>query len=259
MKKLFLSIFCIAIALNFSFSQTDTVTTSTGLKYIVIEEGKGQQAENGKAVEVHYTGTLVNGKKFDSSLDRGVPIEFTLGEGQVIKGWDEGIALMKVGGKMKLIIPPDLAYGDREIPDLIPANSTLIFDVELVSVRTPKIPISDTLMVLIFTKDVQSAIDVYYNLKDKYESKYNLSEGQLNTLGYQLMQGGRVKDAIEIFKLNVNEYPKSFNVYDSLGEGYMVDGNYDLAKRYYKKSLRLNPDNDNARKMLDRMEKDKEK
>jgi FKBP-type peptidyl-prolyl cis-trans isomerase len=138
MKKIFFLIFCFSITLNFSFSQTDTVTTSSGLKYIVIKEGKGKKAENGKAVEVHYTGTLVSGKKFDSSLDRGVPIEFTLGEGQVIRGWDEGIALMKVGGKMKLIIPPDLAYGEREIPDLIPANSTLIFDVELISVHTPK-------------------------------------------------------------------------------------------------------------------------
>lgn len=256
MKKIIFLVISFSLALNLSFAQTDTVTTPSGLKYIVIEEGKGKKAENGQAVEVHYTGTLVNGKKFDSSLDRGVPIEFTLGAGQVIKGWDEGIALMKAGGKMKLIIPPDLAYGEREIPDLIPANSTLIFDVELISVHTPKIPISDTLLTVIFTKDVNSAIEVYYSLKDKYEDKYNFSEGQLNTLGYQLLQGGRVKDAIEIFKLNVNEYPESFNVYDSLGEGYMVDGDYKTAERYYKKSLRLNPDNDNARKMLEKM-KDK--
>ncbi len=254
MKKLLYFFVCFSLALEFSFAQTDTLKTESGLKYIVIKEGKGTKAEPGKAVEVHYTGYLVDGRKFDSSHDRGEPIEFTLGEGQVIKGWDEGIALMRVGGKMKLIIPPDLAYGNRAIGDLIPANSTLIFDVELVSVHTPKIPIMDTMFTIIIEKDVNTAIDVYYDLKDKFEGKYNFKEAQLNTLGYQLLQGGRVKDAIEIFKLNVIQFPESFNVYDSLGEGYMVDGNYKLARRFYKKSLRLNPDNDNAERMLEKMD-----
>lgn len=253
MKKIFFLVIGFSLSFNFSFAQTDTVTTASGLKYIVIKEGKGKKAETGKSVEVHYTGTLIDGKKFDSSLDRGVPIEFVLGTGQVIIGWDEGIALMKVGGEMRLIIPPELAYGSRAVGDLIPANSTLIFDVELISVHTPMIPVKDTMLAVIFTKDVNKAVDVYYDLKDRYENKYNFKEGQLNTLGYELLQGGRTKDAIEIFKLNVIQFPESFNVYDSLGEGYMVNGNYKLAIRFYKKSLKLNPDNENAKKMIEQM------
>ncbi len=97
-------------------------------------------AQNGDIVSVNYTGTLTDGTKFDSSLDHGKPIQFTLGVGQVIKGWDQGIVGMKVGDKKKLTIPPELAYGAQAIPDarggiLIPANSTLIFDVELVDVK----------------------------------------------------------------------------------------------------------------------------
>jgi hypothetical protein len=257
MKNILIILVVFIFSAGFTFAQSDTVTTSSGLKYIVIKEGKGKKAEVGKAVEVHYTGTLVDGKKFDSSRDRGVPIEFVLGQGQVIKGWDEGIALMRVGGKMKLIIPPELAYGSREIADLIPANSTLIFDVELISVRKPKISIVDTLMTVCLKKDVQTAIEVYYDLKDEYENKYNFSELELNTLGYRLLQTGHTKDAIEIFKLNVDQFPKSSNVYDSLGEGYMNDGNTKMAIKNYEKSLKLNPDNENAKKMLEKLKEKK--
>jgi hypothetical protein len=257
MKKLFVIIFTLFTAFGFSYSQSDTITTKSGLKYIVVKEGKGKKAEVGKAVEVHYTGWLTNGKKFDSSRDRGEPIEFILGEGQVIKGWDEGIALMRVGGKMRLIIPPELAYGNRQVGDIIPPNSTLIFDVELMSVRKPLKPISDTLLMVIFNKDVKTAIKVYHDLKDNYEDEYNFKESQLNSLGYELMQGGRVKDAIEIFKLNVEEFPESFNVYDSLGEGYMADGNTKLAIKNYEKSIEINPNNENGKKMLKKL-KEKE-
>jgi hypothetical protein len=257
MKKIFFILFVLSLALNFSFAQSDTVTTSSGLKYIIIKEGKGKKAKVGQAVEVHYTGTLVDGKKFDSSHDRGVPIEFTLGEGQVIKGWDEGIALMRVGGKMRMIIPPELAYGSRAVGDLIPANSTLIFDVELISVHKPKISIIDTLMTVILDKDVNTAIDVYYDLKDGYEDKYNFKEAELNTLGYRLLQTGHIKDAIEIFKLNVEQFPESFNVYDSLGEGYMADGNTKLAIKNYEKSIEINPKNENGKKMLEKLKEKK--
>ncbi len=112
------------------------ITTKSGLKYVERKVGTGKEAKKGDTVSVHYTGTLTSGKKFDSSLDRGDPFVFELGAGKVIKGWDEGIAGLKEGGKRKLIIPPDLAYGNKDVGNgLIPANSTLIFEVELVKVK----------------------------------------------------------------------------------------------------------------------------
>jgi peptidylprolyl isomerase len=110
------------------------VTTASGLKYLDLVEGKGSAPKSGQTVSVHYIGTLENGTKFDSSRDRGRPFEFTLGAGQVIKGWDEGLSTMKVGGRRQLVIPPSLGYGDRGIGP-IPPKSTLIFDVELMGVK----------------------------------------------------------------------------------------------------------------------------
>jgi len=109
--------------------------TASGLEYVEVEAGTGAQAEAGRTVSVHYTGKFQDGKVFDSSIPRGEPITFPLGQGRVIKGWDEGIALMKVGGKAQLVIPPDLAYGERGAGGVIPPNATLVFDVELVDVK----------------------------------------------------------------------------------------------------------------------------
>jgi FKBP-type peptidyl-prolyl cis-trans isomerase len=111
------------------------VTTPSGLKYVDQAVGTGDVAVVGKNVSVHYTGWLENGKKFDSSVDRGQPFSFPLGAGRVIKGWDEGVQGMKVGGKRKLTIPSDLGYGSRGAGGVIPPNATLIFDVELLGVR----------------------------------------------------------------------------------------------------------------------------
>jgi len=110
-------------------------TTSSGLQYEDLQEGTGDVASSGQSVEVHYTGWLTNGTKFDSSLDRGKPFGFKLGAGQVIKGWDEGVAGMKVGGKRKLQIPAALAYGSRGAGGVIPPNAELVFDVELLRIK----------------------------------------------------------------------------------------------------------------------------
>ncbi len=111
------------------------VTTASGLKYVDEKVGNGEYPKAGQKVTVHYTGTLENGKKFDSSRDRGQPFTFTIGVGQVIKGWDEGVATMKPGGKRKLIIPSELGYGSRGAGADIPGGATLLFDVELISVK----------------------------------------------------------------------------------------------------------------------------
>lgn len=111
------------------------VTTASGLKYVMTVEGTGEQAQSGKTVRVHYTGRLLDGTKFDSSLDRNDPLEFMLGQGMVIRGWDEGIALLKVGGKALLIIPSNLAYGARGAGNVIPPFTPLTFEVELVEVK----------------------------------------------------------------------------------------------------------------------------
>lgn len=113
-----------------------TITTPDGLQYIDTKVGDGAEAKAGQTVSVNYTGYLAaNGKKFDSSVDKGVPFPFPLGTGRVIKGWDEGVAGMKVGGKRRLIVPPDLGYGAGGYPPVIPASATLVFDVELLSVQ----------------------------------------------------------------------------------------------------------------------------
>jgi FKBP-type peptidyl-prolyl cis-trans isomerase len=109
--------------------------TKTGLKYIDEKVGTGTEAQAGNTVDVHYTGWLKNGKKFDSSVDRGKPFRFRLGAGMVIAGWDEGVAGMKEGGKRKLIIPPELGYGEKGSPPVIPPSAELTFEVELLKVR----------------------------------------------------------------------------------------------------------------------------
>ena len=109
--------------------------TADGLEYWDIKVGTGATAQSGQTVKVHYTGWLTNGKKFDSSVDHGQPFSFRLGAGEVIKGWDEGVAGMKVGGKRQLRIPPELGYGARGAGGVIPPNATLIFDVELLGVQ----------------------------------------------------------------------------------------------------------------------------
>ena len=111
-----------------------TTTTASGLQIEELTEGTGAEAKTGTQVKVHYTGWLTNGTKFDSSKDRGQPFAFKLGGGQVIRGWDEGVAGMKVGGSRKLTIPPELGYGARGAGGVIPPNATLVFEVELLGV-----------------------------------------------------------------------------------------------------------------------------
>ena len=143
----------------------DTISTGSGLQYIVLEKGNGIKAEEGKEATVDYTGYLTDGKEFDSSVKRKQPISFTIGEGRVIKGWDEGVALMKVGDKFRFIIPSQLAYGEIGAGDLIPPGATLIFDVKLLNISEPKLALGDTLLVTIFESGIDSAINQYHYLR----------------------------------------------------------------------------------------------
>lgn len=114
---------------------SEPITTPSGLKYVETTVGTGAVPQSGQTVEVHYTGTLENGKKFDSSRDRNQTFKFQIGTGQVIKGWDEGLSTMKVGGRRQLTIPPELGYGARGAGGVIPPNAVLLFDVELIGIK----------------------------------------------------------------------------------------------------------------------------
>lgn len=119
---------------NVSADENGVYTTESGLKYEKIEEGDGAQPQRGNTVTVHYTGMLEDGTVFDSSRERNRPFSFRIGVGQVIRGWDEGVGMMQVGDRWKLIIPPELGYGERGAGGVIPPNATLIFDVELLRI-----------------------------------------------------------------------------------------------------------------------------
>ena len=121
--------------MNSNEAAGQVVTTESGLQYLDLVVGTGRQAKRGDTATVHYIGWLADGKKFDSSVDRKEPFSFRVGAGQVIKGWDEGVGTMKVGGKRKLTIPPQLGYGTRGAGHIIPPNATLTFDVELLELR----------------------------------------------------------------------------------------------------------------------------
>ena len=118
-----------------TLAEGEITVKESGLKYVDIEEGLGAIPQPGQTVVVHYTGWLADGTKFDSSIDRGQPFEFTLGARRVIAGWEEGLASMKVGGKRKLVIPPHLGYGEKGFPPVIPPDAELTFEVELLDIR----------------------------------------------------------------------------------------------------------------------------
>ena len=247
-------LFVILFGTNNASAQGDTITTASGLKYIIVSGGDGKPTVPGMLAIVHYDGYLLDGKKFDSSRDRNEPLEFALGESQVIKGWDEGVALMKIGDKYRFIIPSNLAYGSKGAGNVIPPDATLIFDVEVMGIDKVRKSIGDEMLGIIFEKNIDDAIKRYYEAKEKSFDDYNFKETQLNMLGYNLLQGQRNKEAIRILQMNAELFPESANVYDSLGEAYMIDGNKDEAIKNYRKSLELNPANENGKLMLQKLE-----
>jgi FKBP-type peptidyl-prolyl cis-trans isomerase len=227
------------------------ITTASGLTYVITSRANGRRPKTGETVLVHYTGTLTDGTKFDSSQDRKEPIAFPLGRSAVIKGWDEGIAQLGIGDSAVLIVPPQLGYGEKGAGGVIPPNATLVFVVTLVDVKGEAL--SEVLLKTIDERGIDAAVAEYRSQKARGFGDLYTSEGDLNALGYRLLRRKRVPEAIEILKLNVEAYPDSANVYDSLAEAYFASGNTPQAIQNYEKSLALDPANTNAAMMLKKL------
>jgi FKBP-type peptidyl-prolyl isomerase-like protein/tetratricopeptide repeat protein len=227
------------------------VTTPSGLTYLITNMGTGRQPKTGETVVINYTGTLTNGSKFDSSHDRDQPFSFKLGVGQVIKGWDEGVSHLRVGDHAILVIPGELAYGSRGAGGVIPPNATLIFVVEVLDVKAKSL--SDVLSTTLKEKGVEAMINQFHTLKSVPDPDLYTSEADTNAFGYGLLRRNRVNEAIEVFKLNVEAYPQSANVYDSLGEAYVVRGDKEKAIESYQKALAIDPTMESAKLALKKL------
>jgi peptidylprolyl isomerase len=227
------------------------VTTPSGLTYLITKAGTGRQPKTGETVIINYAGMLTSGLKFDSSHDRDQPFSFKLGVGQVIKGWDEGVAHLRVGDHAILVIPSELAYGSRGAGGVIPPDATLIFVVEVVDVKAKSL--TDVLSTTLKEKGVEAMIDEFHILKSVPDPDLYTSESDTNAFGYRLLRRNQVDEAIEVFKLNVEAYPQSANVYDSLGEAYVVRGDKQKAIESYQKALTIDPTMESAKLALRRL------
>nr|ART37298.1 E93 [uncultured bacterium] len=211
----------------------------------------GRQPKKGETVVLHYTGMLTNGVKFDSSRDRGEPLAFKLGVGQVIKGYDEGLSKLRVGDHAILVIPSNLGYGSKGAGDVIPPDSKLIFVVEVVDVKSTSL--TDVLAKTLNAKGIEAMIAEFHRLKTVADPDLFVGESDTNSFGYSLLRKNQVNEAIEVFKLNVEAYPQSANVYDSLGEAYLVGGDKEKAIENYQRALGIDPTMESAKQALKRL------
>jgi hypothetical protein len=251
MKKLFLIVSFWMYIITVSAQNSDTITTDSGLKYFIVNEGAGTKVEEGKEVVLHGIGTLENGEVFWETRESNSPFYFVTGTNSVIKGVEEGVGKMCVGDRWIFILPPEIAYGDKERGS-IPPNSTLVFDYEVLDVTKPKKALIDTLHITIEEKGIDEALNLYIEL-EKEDGVYNFRSDQLNGLGYKLIAENKLDFAKVIFKLNAQKHPDDFNVWDSLGEVYMLLGENKLAIESYKKSLELYSGNTNAVEMIKKL------
>lgn len=242
--------------ISVSAQSTDTICTDSGLKYYIIEEGEGEKVQEGKEITLHGIGTFENGEIFWETRNSNTPFHFVTGTSSVIKGVEEGVSKMRVGDRWIFILPPEIAYGDKQRGP-IPPNSTLVFDYEVLDVSDPKKSIIDTLHITIEEQGVDETLDLYLEL-EKQNDVYNFRADQLNSLGYQFIKEDKLDIAKFIFKLNAKNNPDDFNVWDSLGEIYMLLGEDELAIESYEKSLELYDGNLNAKEMIQKIiEKEK--
>ena len=252
MKKLLFIISFWVYVISVSAQSNDTITTDSGLKYYIVEEGSGAKVEEGKEVKLHGIGTLENGEVFWETRKSNSPFYFITGTNSVIKGVEEGVSKMRVGDRWIFILPPEIAYGEKQRGP-IPPNSTLIFDYEILDVSDPKKTIIDTLHITIEEEGIDKALDLYLEL-EKENDVYNFRSDQLNGLGYKLVSEKKLDLAKLIFQLNAKMYPDDYNVWDSLGEVYMILGENSKAVESYTKSLELFSGNTNAIEMLKKLE-----
>lgn len=230
---------------------TAGITTPSGLTYLITTKGTGRQPKTGETVVMNYTGTLTNGTKFDSSHDRNEPFAFKLGVGQVIKGWDEGVAKLRVGDQAIFVIPSQLGYGARGAGSDIPPNATLIFVVELLDVKARAL--TDVLGQSLSTGGIEAMTTEFRRLRSTPDPDLYVSESSINGFGYFLLNRRQINEALAVFKLNVEAYPQSANVYDSLGEVYLLLGDKDKAIENYQKALAIDPQMESARRALRRL------
>jgi peptidylprolyl isomerase len=227
------------------------ITTPSGLTYLITKKGTGRQPKKGETVILNYTGTLTNGVKFDSSHDRNQPFAFKLGVGQVIKGWDEGVSKLRVGDQAILVIPGKIAYGSKGAGDVIPPDATLIFIIEVLDVKAKSL--TDVLAKTLSAKGVEAMIAEFHSLRSAPDPDLYVAESEINAFGYYLLNRKQVNEAIEVFKLNVEAYPQQPNVYDSLGEAYMVRGDKEKAIENYQKALAIDPTLESAKQALKKL------
>lgn len=251
MKKILLRLgLVLAVSTGRLFAQDPTsfTTTASGLQYAITVHGTGAQPQAGQVVMAHYTGTLPDGTVFDTTRKEGKPFVFTLGRKQVIKGWDEGFALLHVGDRAVLVIPPDLAYGDQQRGP-IPANSSLRFEVELVEIKGRAL--ADLLQETIDTAGLEAATQKFAEARAGGFPGLFVDEGQLNGLGYRYLgKAGKLAEALAVLHWNVELFPESGNVHDSYGEALVKNGDRAGALASYAKALELDPKNKNAEKFL---------
>jgi hypothetical protein len=269
MKKINLFIFICLICSCATAQKNDTLTTASGMKYFFTKKGSGRLLKPGEVAVWHYTVTLADGSPLDDSRKKNIPLGEKIPSAHMIKGTNEALLLMHMGDRGVFILPPSLAYGQRGVdgrgilPD-VPPNATLYFDMELVDVK--KAALLDTLQKTLYkqpikdtsTPHVAKVIALYKEFKKKKFAGMFTSDNDLNTIGYLLLTD-HPKESISIFLLNVEEYPKVSNVYDSLGEAYMAVNDFDKAILNYGKSLELDPGNTNATKMIKQMKEKRSK
>ncbi len=222
-------------------------TTASGLQYEITEHGTGALPKVGEVVIYHYKGTLADGTVFDSTYDRKNPFAFTLGKKQVVPGVEEAFAHFRAGDKGTIIIPPGLAYGGKQRGP-IPPNSTLRFDVDVLEIKGRGV--ADLLQETIDSAGLVAAGAKFVQLSATNFNGMYLSESQLNNLGYRYLAKGKLPEALAVLSWNVATFPGSGNVYDSLGEAQVKNGDRASARASYAKALELDPANKNAAKFL---------